>query len=236
MKISVCLATYNGEKYIKEQLDSILVQLSEDDEVIISDDGSKDRTLDIIRGLKDVRIKIFKNSLQKGYSKNFENAITISQGDIIFLADQDDVWMPNKVVLMLRKLEKVDIVISNAEIVDENLKAVHASHFELRSVKKGFFVNFLKTRYIGACMAFKRKILNKALPFPNNQKYCAHDYWLTLVTEFYYKVELEDTPLLKYRRHDLNASNGGGKSSKPIMERLLVRLYSFLNLLTRVVS
>ncbi len=75
MKISVCLATYNGEKYIKEQLNSILSQLGNDDEIIISDDHSTDNTIEIIKSLEDDRIKIFVNNLEKGYSKNFENAI-----------------------------------------------------------------------------------------------------------------------------------------------------------------
>ena len=88
MKISVCMATYNGEKYIAEQIRSILPQLSEDDEVIVSDDGSSDATLDIVRSFNDPRIRIVQNELEHGYTKNFENALNHANGDIIFISDQ----------------------------------------------------------------------------------------------------------------------------------------------------
>ena len=234
MNISVCLATFNGERYIEEQLASILCQIEENDEIIVSDDSSTDRTIDIIKNVNDKRIKIYKNELEKGYSKNFENAINHAKGKFIFLCDQDDVWMPNKVERMMIKLKKVDMVISDAEIVDSDLNRIRPSHFNYRRVKNGFIINLLKTRYIGACMAFNRKILKKAIPFPGKQRYCAHDYWLTLISEFYYKVELERTPLIKYRRHDFNVSSGGEQSNKPIVEKIRVRVYSFCCLILRV--
>ena len=122
MKISVCLATYNGEKYIKEQLDSILPQLSANDEIIISDDNSTDDTINIIRSLNDERIKIYVNKT-KGIVKNFENALNNASGDIIFLSDQDDVWKNDKVKKILSAFSSdnsLTLVFSNAEIIDEN--------------------------------------------------------------------------------------------------------------------
>ena len=232
--ISVCLASYNGSNYIMAQIDSILKQLEPLDELIISDDGSTDNTIELIKGVNDSRIKLVKNELEKGYSKNFENAILHSKGDVLFLSDQDDLWIEGKVEKMLKQLGTADMVISDAEIVNEAIETISASHFKLRNVKKGFFINFLKTRYIGACMAFKRKILKKVLPFPKNQKLCAHDYWLTLVAEFYYKVELIEEPLIKYRRHSLNASSGGDTSPFTTKKKLLTRIYSFFILILRV--
>ncbi|MDR7208983.1 glycosyltransferase [Flavobacterium piscis] len=231
--ISVCIATYNGEKYIGEQLNSILSQLDNNDEVIISDDHSKDNTLNVIRDLGDVRIKIFNNEMENGYSKNFENAIKKASGDIIFICDQDDVWFDNKIQTMIEALYKAPLAIHNALIVDSQLDLINNSHFDLYQVKKGFLKNFLKTRYIGACMAFKREILQKALPFPQNQKLCAYDYWLTLIAEFYYKVELVKEPLIKYRRHLDNASTGGTKSNNSFMKKINMRIYSFYHLLKR---
>lgn len=231
MRISVCIATFNGENYIVEQLESILNQLDENDEVIVSDDASTDNTINTINSIGDNRIKIFRNELEKGYSKNFENAISHAKGEYIFLSDQDDVWLPNKVIIMLEKLKSSDMVVSNACIVDENLNLIHPSHFMLRGVKKGFWINFIKTRYIGACMAFNKRILEKALPFPNKQFYCAHDYWLTLISEFYYKVKLENEPLLKYRRHRFNASTGGEFSTNSIIKIIMVRVYALICLL-----
>lgn len=234
MKISVCMATYNGEQYIKEQVTSILNQLRKDDELIVSDDHSADNTIKILESFEDPRIFIFINPREKGYTRNFENAISKANGDIIFLSDQDDIWIEGKVKKMLRKFDDADLVISNAEIVDSKLHQIHPSHFELYHVKSGFWINLLKTRYIGACMAFKRELLVKALPFPKNQEYCAHDYWITAIGEAYYKVSLEETPLLKYRRHGENASLGGGTSTRPIFKRIAIRIYTLINLFSRL--
>lgn len=234
MKISVCMAAYNGEIYIQEQIESILKQLKVDDELIISDDGSSDKTSIIVNEINDPRIKFIINDGEKGYTKNFENALKRSSGDIIFLSDQDDVWVDNKVEVMLKHLEDSDMVVSNAKIVDSQLKVIDDSHFRLYDVKKEFWNNFLKTRYIGACMAFKRNVLEKALPFPKHQKYCAHDYWLTIVSEALYKVSLEEVPLLLYRRHGNNASSGGEISQNPFLFKVFVRFYCLFNLLKRM--
>jgi len=231
MKISVCMATYNGEKYIKEQLESILYQLSEKDEVIISDDHSTDDTLHVISLLKDNRIKVFTNEKEKGYTRNFENALEKSSGEIIFLADQDDIWTPNKIDVSLKYLGDNDFVVSNCKIVDTNLNILNKSHFELRRVKQGFLHNLLLTRYIGACMAFRREVLLKSLPFPENTSLAAHDYWICLVAELYFKVILIEEPLVLYRRHDANASTGGDKSKNTLLHKIKVRIYTLYNLL-----
>lgn len=233
MKISVCMATYNGELYIQEQVASILQQLSSGDELIVSDDHSKDRTVEMLKEFKDERIKIVTNLGEKGYTKNFENALNYATGEIVFLSDQDDVWVDKKVELMRKRLETCDMVISNAEVVNSKLERIHPSHFQQYNVRTGFWLNFTKTRYVGACMAFHKELLNKALPFPKNQKLCAHDYWLTLIGEAFFNVELEETPLLKYRRHTKNASTGGTKSENSFFKKLKVRLYCLLNLVLR---
>lgn len=231
--VTVCIATYNGEKYISEQLNSILPQLSLSDEIIISDDHSTDKTLEIIKSFEDNRVKIFMNENKKGYSKNFENAITKAAGDYIFICDQDDVWMDNKVDMMIDALSTTSLVVHNASIVDCDLNLTNNSHFDLYNVKKGFLNNFLKTRYVGACMAFKKDILQKALPFPPNQKLCAYDYWLTLIAEYYFSVALVYEPLIKYRRHDKNASTGGVKSNNTLIKKISMRVYSFYHLLKK---
>lgn len=233
MRISVCLASYNGEKYIKEQINSILSQLKQDDELIISDDGSSDKTIAVVNDIVDPRVKLINNLGERGYTRNFENALKEAQGDIIFLSDQDDVWVDHKVETMLKQLESSDMVISNAMIVDEQLNVLNHSHFDLHKVRKGFWNNFLKTRYIGACMAFKRNVLTKALPFPKYQEYCAHDYWLAIIGEAYFKVEIVDKPLLFYRRHDKNASSGGEISRNSFFKKVFIRFYCILNLLGR---
>ena len=132
--ISVCLASHNGEKYIKKQIDSILSQLSSQDELIISDDGSTDLTLSIIHRYKDERIKLLHykqdvSVLRKKHSKqfylatkNFENALKNAKGDYIFLSDQDDIWLPDRVEVMVNSLKKNDCVMCNLNLIDENDK------------------------------------------------------------------------------------------------------------------
>ena len=93
---SVCMASFNGERYIKEQIDSILLQIGEDDELIISDDGSTDQTVDVICSYRDDRIKFVRNVNRHGCIGNFENALRVASGDFIFLADQDDIWLSDK--------------------------------------------------------------------------------------------------------------------------------------------
>ena len=103
--ISVGLASYNGERYIREQVDSIIAQLDSIDELVISDDGSTDGTLDILASYNDPRIHVYHNEENHGVNGNFENALKHSQGDYIFLSDQDDVWLPGKVEACLKALE-----------------------------------------------------------------------------------------------------------------------------------
>ncbi len=231
-KISVCMATYNGERFIREQINSILPQLRDTDELIISDDGSTDKTLEIVREIADKRIKLFYNNAHN-FTKNFENAISKSTGDIIFLCDQDDVWKNNKVEVMMSYLSEYDLVISNATIVDGKRNEIMPEYFKYSKVKQGFVYNLLYTRYIGACMAFNRKILHKVLPFPNN-KLIPHDYWIACISELYYNTYLINEPLIEYRRHELNASSGiFDKSKLTLVDKLRKRIVTILHLIGR---
>lgn len=167
-KISVCIATYNGEKYLKKQLDSILNQLKKEDEVIISDDTSTDATVEIIKAYNDRRIILIENQKFRSPIYNFENALKHASGDIIFLADQDDIWIDNKVCTVKKYLKSYDLVISDAEIIDTNDETLYRSFYALNNSRKGFIKNIIKNSYLGCCMAFNRKILESALPFPKN--------------------------------------------------------------------
>lgn len=220
--ISVCIATYNGEKYIKEQMISILKQLSEKDEIIISDDSSTDKTIEIIENIKDSRIKILKNNKFSQPSLNFENALKSSKGDIVFLSDQDDVWLENKVEIVLKQLEKYDLIVSDAFVTDENLSIINNSLFGEVKSQKGILRNIVKNTYYGCCMAFKKDVLKKALPFPK-AKEIGHDLWLGIVANRYFKVKFLENKLIYFRRHK-NTLTTIKKSKRTLLSKLLGRI------------
>ncbi len=210
--ISVCIATYNGEKYIKEQLQSILCQLTSDDEVIISDDGSTDHTLSIIQSLKDKRIKVIDGLRLHSPTFNFEHAIKQAQGDYIFLADQDDVWAENKVAVCCEWLQKYECVVSDAYVTDELLHVTSPSLFKMLHVRSNKLYNtLLKNGYTGCCMAFSRKIRAAVLPFP--KEIPMHDIWIGNVAAYKYNIAFIHMPLVYFRRHP-NANSCNGKGSK----------------------
>lgn len=231
--ISVCIATYNGEKFIKEQLDSILVQLGERDEVIISDDNSTDDTIEIIKGYNDNRIKCFNNPF-KGTVKNFENAITNSSGDYIFLSDQDDIWIKNKIEVCVADFQKgYDLILSDCSIFDsESKEFIQDSFFEFNNSKMGVVNNIFKNSYIGCCMAFSSKVKNKVLPFPKNIP--MHDSWIGINSELYFNVNFNRDKLIKYRKHSNNASDtGSGKSKYSFFRKVSFRIIIIYHLLIK---
>ena len=235
-KISVCMATFNGEKYIEAQIFSILEQISSGDELIISDDCSTDSTIDIITNMADERIKIVYNINCRNYTKNFESAINHATGDVIFLSDQDDVWFDGKVKKTLEAMNTAQLVVSDAQFVDQDLVLISGSFFSVRGSDQGLINNLYKQRYLGACMAFRREILPKLLPFPVRTMYCTHDLWITILCEMYYSVKIINEPLISYRRHGGNASGGGAKSNNSIMKMIFIRLYTLFHAMQRVLK
>ena len=230
--ISVCMATYNGEKYIKEQLDSILRQLTAEDELIISDDGSYDNTLLIINEYrKEYKNIILLKGPQKGVIKNFENALLHSNGDIVFLSDQDDIWIDGKVDKVMNEFKNVEtiLVLHDALIVDKNGDKIEDSFYKHRGSKVGFINNIVKNSYIGCCMAFRKQLLNVSLPFP--EKIEMHDWWIGLLGEYYGNTKMIYDSLLKYRRHDNNVSSF---HHYPVIKMLNNRIYLLLQINNRI--
>lgn len=228
--ISVCMASYNGEKYIEEQLRSILKQLSPQDEVVISDDGSTDNTIDIVNNIGDSRIKLYVNKGVHGFTPNFENAIRHAKGDVIFLSDQDDIWAENKVKRTMEALKNSDMIISDCVTVNSNLKVLQSSRFEAFHIRPGFFPHLIKSRYIGCCMAFNRKVKDVALPFPKKYSLVEHDIWLAAVGFLYFNVELIREPLIYYRRHGNNISDGGFEKGYSLLNKIYRRVYRLMAL------
>lgn len=210
IRVSVAMVTYNGDVYLHEQMDSILAQLGEQDELVVSDDGSKDHTVSILREYqkKDSRIRLLQGP-GKGVKCNVAHALQNTRGHYIFLADQDDIWLPGKVEQVLRAFErqKVVIVIHDARVFTggEPSEIIMESFFAFRGAKPGVLKNIIKNSYIGCCMAFREELLEVILPIPEQIE--MHDQWIGVLGDYYMgKSCFLPEPLLLYRRHEKNQS------------------------------
>ena len=220
--ISVCIATYNGEMFIREQIDSILRQLSSDDEIIVSDDGSTDDTISIINSIDDKRIRIIEGPRKHSPTLNFECAMKEAKGDYIFLADQDDVWKPNKVEVCIEWLQEYDCVVSDATVTDKGLNTLYPSLYAIMQVRQGRIYNTVwKNGYTGCCMAFRRNILEASLPFPKNIP--MHDIWIGNVAAYKYNVKFISDKLVLFRRHEDTISCNGKGSKYSIWQQMKFR-------------
>lgn|ERR1035437_2395765 len=218
MKISLALCTYNGEKYIEKQLNSILEQTVIPNEIIISDDRSTDNTISIIkRILKKFNgvSGIYINDRNLGTIKNFEKAISLTTGDIIFLSDQDDIWLPNKIEKILigfKQQPKALLFFTNGNLIDENdinLESTLWNKWNFESVErekwknnKFAFKNLLKNnnKITGATVAFKKELKKNVLPIHVPNDYW-HDTWLALHASALNGLFFIEESLIKYRIH-----------------------------------
>ena len=221
--ISICLATYNGSRYAEAQLRSILEQLSPEDEVLVADDGSTDNTIAIINAMGDPRIRWVAQGGKLGVVKNFERSISAARGEFIFLSDQDDVWLPGKVERCLTALADCPLVVTDCVVVDGELKPLSPSFFRQHHSRPGVLHNLWKNTYLGCCMAFRRELLQIALPFPN--RIPMHDMWLGMIAEIHGGTCFVPEPLLLYRRHGGNASDAAGRSTARFSKMIADRVF-----------
>lgn len=203
--ISVAMAVCCGEKYLSVQIESIMEQLSEDDELIVSYDESTDATWDIITkySAEDSRIKVLRNT-KKGVTHNFDNAIRHCKGDYIYISDQDDKWTSNKVEVVQAIFEESDpdIVIHNTVDTDEELNAESITHFDKYKIG-GILNDYVKPRMSGCCMAFKSEMKRYILPMP---EIAGYDQWIALVCETFGSLALCDEVLIYHRIHGGNVT------------------------------
>ena len=230
--ISVCIATYNGAQFVRQQLESILPQLTPSDEVIVSDDGSTDDTLRIIRSLADPRIKVVHHQSTGHSATNFEHALQHAKGDYIFLSDQDDCWCPNKVEDMMRSLRSHACVVSDCYIADKDLHITHESFYATSGTHFTKWQNLLlRNGYLGCCMAFRREVLQKSLPFPKRAP--MHDIWIGNIAAMYFDVVFIPEKLIYYRRHGHNATPTGGDSVTNAWQKFTYRWNVIVSLIRR---
>lgn len=217
--LSIAMATYNGEKFLEQQIDSILEQSYQDFELIICDDMSTDNTLNIIDTYinKYPNIKLYKNTHRLGLVKNFEKVINLCKGKYIALSDQDDIWKKNKLEILMNKMRQTEqaetsapiMVHSDLKMINEENKTIENSYFEFRNYTLTNTKNL--NHILGPCGVMGNTILmNKALkkhilPFPGDV--IVHDYWIALINEVYGKRITVDQPLVNYRIHKTNLSN-----------------------------
>lgn len=228
--VSVAMASYNGEKYIKEQIISVLDNLSENDEVVISDDGSTDGTVEIIKKINDKRIRLISGPC-KGLVKNFENAIKSCTGDYIFLCDQDDIWHKDKVKKVCKIFDETDCILieHDAVVVNKDKEILYSSFFKYRHVRHGCIKNWLRNTYHGCLIAFKSELKTKIFPFPNDG--CLHDQWIGILADYYGKVYFLNEILMEYKRHENNSSSF---KRLPLKRHILDRIKLANNFLKRI--
>jgi glycosyltransferase involved in cell wall biosynthesis len=209
IRVSVCMATFNGEKFITEQLTSVMGQLGQSDELVVVDDCSTDNTAHLIETFGDPRIQLIRHSANQGVVASFENAIQSASGEFIFLCDQDDLWAPGKVdefVATFRSHPEVSVVVSDARLIGHAGETIAESNFINRRFRPGLVANLLHSRYIGCMMAFRSSLLPKILPFPRELD-VLHDIWIGTKNHVTGgKTFFIDKPLTYYRRHGGNAT------------------------------
>ena len=210
MAISVCMATHNGERFLEAQMRSILDQLSAPDEIVVVDDCSTDGTRRLIDSFCDPRIKLFVNDRRRREVWSFGRAIGLSRNADIFLADQDDVWLPGRVGRMGIALQRAALVTTNFEWIDADGNPLPVSADGVHAEASGKFLKNIadifigKTRYFGCAMALRRDLVPLILPIPPYVE--SHDLWIAMAANLAgSNLHLEEPSLLK-RRHDNNAT------------------------------
>lgn len=222
-KVDILLATYNGEKYIREQIDSILNQTHKEFRLLISDDGSTDGTRDILNEYKakDERIEVFMQEENLGVVKNFEFLLGKVDAKYYMFSDQDDIWKAEKIEKSLKKIEEgFDLVYSDLEVVDENLNVTYESYWKLKGIYKkikkynNFESLYLNNFITGCTVISKKELIDSFMPLPNTSKFVLHDYWISLIVSQNGKIAYVEEPLIKYRQHKNNKVGSKKKSDE----------------------
>lgn len=213
-RVDILLATYNGENYLVEQLESILSQTYSNFRLLISDDCSTDGTRKILEEYKekDSRIQLFFQGKNLGVIKNFEYLLKKVESKYYMLSDQDDIWKENKIEKSVEKLEnsESDLVYTDLEVVDANLNVTYESYWKLKGIYKkikkynNFEALYLNNFVTGCTLISKEEYIRDVLPLPDTSKFVLHDYWIALIVSQKGKISYIEEPLIKYRQHKNN--------------------------------
>ena len=217
--ISVAMATCQGEPWIAAQLGSILEQLGPRDEIVVADASSSDRTLQLAQDIGGNRLRVIENLPRGSVPATFEAALRACRGERIFLSDQDDIWLSGKVEKCLRSLEgRPSLVLHDAMVTGPEHQILSPSFLASRRFRPGFWPNLWRPGYLGCALAFRRELLERALPFPGSL--AMHDWWLGLLAERTGGIAVLREPLIEHRRHGGNANFEPNRSPYPLTTRL----------------
>jgi len=218
------MCTYNGERFLIEQLDSILEQTHKNIELIITDDGSTDKTIQIIEQYlkQDNRIKLYQNKQNLGFVKNFEKAISLCKGEYIALADQDDIWKSKKLEIFLKQIKKNLLIYSDAELIDNKSKLLNKTL--ISSSKKNLIKGKNNQAFLfdncvsGNTLMFKKELISTILPIPL-EFVPFHDTWIAFIASSIGTIDYTNEPMTYYRRYDEQITNNKKIKYKSVIDR-----------------
>lgn len=203
--VSIAMCTCNGERFLREQLDSLVAQDYPNLEIVVVDDQSSDSTFQILKeyARKSPRFQIHRNEQNLGFRKNFEKAISLCSGEFISLSDQDDIWFPHKISALVENIGEASLIYSNVQLVDENANPIDKNYPPAHLLEGRCYLGLLFDNCVtGHTCLFRKSDLAKAFPIPDNVK--MHDYWIALVAAANKGLKLHSPVLSLYRQHSNN--------------------------------
>jgi glycosyltransferase involved in cell wall biosynthesis len=234
--VSVVMTVFNGRQFLRQQVDSVVAQLGPDDELLVIDDASTDDGLASIQSLAFPRVRIVRNVRNLGVIRSFERGLALASHDVVFLCDQDDIWLPGKRATYAAEFERdaaICIVISDCEVIDATGSVIAPSFMASRGGFNGSLSGTLwRNCYVGCAMAVRRSLLHMALPFPAHVP--MHDMWLGALGSIFGRVLYLQRPYVRYRRHFNNLTPSRSPRNWHQLLRLRVALAWLLAL--RVLS
>jgi len=225
-KVSICLATFNGQKYLKQQLDSIQNQTYKNLHVVIQDDCSSDETMAILESYKDsLEMEVYQNHKNLGYIKNFESLIQKAKGDYITICDQDDIWEIDKIEILVKNIKDKTLIYSNSMLIDENSNSLHktlSKKLKNRFIDSNTALNFLYDNCVSAhAVLFKKELLPYIKEFP---KTIYFDSYIAATASSLNGIKYIDKNLVLYRQHSDNTLGNKTKAKTNVKKRILSKV------------